>query len=257
MEDNQADPFLLLTITDANGNVIRHLKTSAKKGMHRLKWDYRYAPFAPVQNRYTPAPDELFGSEDAGHLAMPGKYTATLQKVEDGQVTQLGEPVSFECKLWNNGSLQTKDMAANVAFYKKVSNMIKASHEMNDQLGSIDAKLKNVQASVLEMPAQTNIWLEKIYTYSQEAAHLKTSIFGDATKARREFETAPTFNDRIGNIAYSLWNSTAAIPGAATESLRIAEKQFVMYQPQVSQLYQKVESLIRDVEKAGGPYIGR
>lgn len=257
MEDNQADPFLLLTITDASGNVVRHLKTSAKKGMHRIKWDYRYAPFTPVQNRYTPGPDELFGSEDAGHLAMPGKYTATLQKVEDGQMTILGEAINFECKLWNNGSLQTKDMATNVAFYQKVSNMIKSSHEMNDQLGSIESKLKNVQASVLDMPSQVKPWLEKIHSYSQEAANLKTSIFGDVTKARREFETAPTFNDRIGNIAYSLWNSTAAVPGAAAESLKIAEKQFLMYQPQVSQLHQKVESLIRDVEKAGGPYIGR
>lgn len=135
--------------------------------------------------------------------------------------------------------------------------MIKSSHEMNDQLGSIESKLKNVQASVLDMPSQVKPWLEKIHTYSQEAANLKTSIFGDVTKARREFETAPTFNDRIGNIAYSLWNSTAAVPGAAAESLKIAEKQFLMYQPQVSQLHQKVESLIRDVEKAGGPYIGR
>lgn len=257
MEDQQADPFLLITITDAKGNVVRHLKAPAKKGMHRIKWDFRYAPFSPVQNRYTPAPDELFGSEDEGHLALPGKYTATMHKVEDGQVTALGEPISFDCKLWNNGSLQTKDMAANVAFYQKVSNMIKATHEMNDQLGGIEGKLKNVQASVLDMPSPAKPWLEKIHAYSLEAANLKTAIFGDATKARREFETPPTFNDRIGNIAYSLWNSTAAIPGSAESSFAIAEKQFAMYQPQVDQLNQKVLTLIKDVEKAGGPFIGR
>ena len=257
MEDNQTDPYLLFSITDARGNTIRHLKASAKKGSHRLVWDMRYGNHAPVQNRYTPAPDELFGAEDAGHLVMPGKYTVTLYKVYDGTMTQMGEARNFECKLWNNGTLQTKDLAANVAFCEKVTVMIKATQEMNDQLAGIESKLKNVRTAVTDMPAPAAPWLEKAHVLQQEAVQLKTAIFGDAARAKREFETAPTFNDRIGGLVGTLWNSTAAIPGSAVASLQIAEKQYQKYAPQVKALNQKVEALILDVEKAGGPFIGR
>lgn len=257
MEDNQVDPYLLFSITDAKGNTIRHLKTAAKKGSHRLVWDFRYGSPAPVQNRYSPAPDELFGSEETGHLVMPGKYTVTLYKVVDGKMTQLGEARNFECKLWNNGSLQTQDMAANVAFYEKVTNMTKACQEMNDKLASVDSRLKNIRASVNDMPAPAAPFLERAQILGEEAVRLRTLVFGDTSKTKREFETPPTLNDRIGNLVGSLWNSTAAIPGSAISSMQIAEKEYRKYLPEINALHQKVEALIADVEKAGGPYIGR
>jgi hypothetical protein len=55
----------------------------------------------------------------------------------------------------------------------------------------------------------------------------------------------------------SLWNSTAAIPGSAIGSMQIAEKEYQKYLPEINALHQKVEALITDVEKAGGPFIGR
>src|SRR5690606_20891025 len=89
LEDNQPEPYLLFTIKDQAGDVVRHIKAPAKKGMNRIVWDFRYNTPAPVNNRYTPAPDVLFGSAEVGHLAMPGQYTVSLSKYVDGALTEL------------------------------------------------------------------------------------------------------------------------------------------------------------------------
>ena len=107
MEDNQPDPYLLFTIKDQAGNVIRHIKTAAKKGLQRITWDFRYNNPAPVVNRITPAPDQLFGEAEKGHLAAPGNYTVTLSGYEDGKLTELVSPVNFTTNLLDQGSLPT------------------------------------------------------------------------------------------------------------------------------------------------------
>ena len=145
IEDTQADPYLLFTITDAQGHVVRHLKESASKGLHRMTWDLRYAPADPVEGRHTPAPDQLFGSGPQGHLVNPGMYQVSMSKVFDGKIEQLVGPVSFNVKLLNQSSLPAKDMAVNVAFYKKVSDLSKELSATNDLLDQIESRIKNAE----------------------------------------------------------------------------------------------------------------
>jgi hypothetical protein len=49
---------------------------------------------------------------------------------------------------------------------------------------------------------------------------------GDASMAKREFETAPSINGRIGQIEGSVWYTTSAPTKTATQSYEIASKQF-------------------------------
>lgn len=257
LEDNQVDPYLLFTITDAEGNVVRHLKTSAKKGMHRLEWDFRYANYEPVENRYTPSADQLFGSEAAGHLAMPGTYTVTMYKYYDGVLTKLTEGTKFNCKLLTQGSLQAKDLAANVAFYKKTTSLVKELNIASDMLSNMDRRIKNINASILDMPAPAKEWLEKTYAIKGELSDIKIVMFGDNTKARREFETSPSISDRVNGIIGAIWNSTAEVPKMYVESYEIAKKQFIVVDPKIKAIDQKLKAIESEVEKKGGPYIGR
>ncbi|MBK8700865.1 MAG: glycosyl hydrolase [Saprospiraceae bacterium] len=256
LEDNQPDPYLLFTITDQAGAVVRHIKAPAKKGSHRISWDFRYGNYEPVQNRFSPAPDQLFGGESVGHLAMPGIYTVTMYKYQDGKLSQLTEGREFNCTLLQNGSLQTKDMSANVVFYKEVTSLTKAASATNDKLSSIESRLKNINLSILDMPSSAQRLLERSHQLANEASGLKISLFGDASKARREFETAPSVNDRIGRIINTLWGSTASIPKSVSDSYQIALSQYNKIKPNVDALYANVEELAKNVQTAGGPYIG-
>ena len=254
LEDTQEDPYLLFTITDAQGNVVRHIKRSAAKGLQRFTWDMRYAPANPVTQRYTPAPDQLFGAAPQGHLVMPGEYQVTLSKYHDGVLTKMAGPVSFKAKLLNQASLPAKDMADNVAFYSKVSDMVKQLSATSNLLGDIETRLKNAESAIHDMPAPLSDILSRIYAVKKEIIPVRMKLYGDDTKARREFETKPAISDRVYGIGYSIWNSTSDIPQTFKDSYNIAEKQYNEIYPVIKDLHTKTEKIEAELNRNKAPY---
>lgn len=253
LEDNQPDPYLLFTIKDQTGNVVRHMKTPAKKGLQRIVWDFRYNTPAPVNSRYTPAPDQLFGGAEEGSLAAPGQYTVTLSKYEDGVLTELAGPVSFTCKLLESSSLPT-DMNANVAFYQKVTNLRKAASAANDLYNTMDQRLKNINLAILDMPAPGKAQLEKAHAIRKELIEVNMKLSGDQTKSRREFETVPTINDRVSGMQGAVWSSTAPIPKMYHESYTVAAKQFTAVLEELRKIDAAIDQLEKELEMNKAPY---
>ncbi len=253
LEDQQPEPYLLFTIKDEAGSVVRHLKAPAKKGLQRLVWDFRYGSPAPVNNRYTPAPDQLFGGAEEGHLAMPGQYTVTLSKYEDGVVTELVAPIKFSCKLLDQSSIPT-DMNANVTFYKQVTKIRKAVSAAGDLMNSMDQRVRNINLAVQDMPAPAKSILEKSYTITKQLSDLRTRMNGDQTRGRRDFETIPAINERVSGIEGSVWSSTAPIPKTFKDSYDIAAKQFTVLIEEMKKTHASIEQLEKELELNNAPY---
>ncbi len=253
MEDQQPEPYLLFTIKDEAGSVVRHLKAPAKKGLQRLVWDFRYGSPAPVNNRFTPAPDQLFGGPEQGHLAMPGQYSVTLSKYEDGVVTELVAPVKFNCKLLDQSSIPT-DMSANVSFYKQVTKIRKAVSAAGDLLNNMDQRVRNINLAVQDMPAPAKSILEKSYALTKQLQDLRTRMNGDQTRGRRDFETIPAINERVSGIEGSVWSSTAPIPKTFRDSYDIAAKQFTVVLEEMRKTHAAIEQLEKELELNSAPY---
>lgn len=253
LEDQQPEPYLLFTIKDEAGSVVRHLKSPAKKGLQRLVWDFRYGSPAPVNNRPTPAADQLFGGAEEGHLAMPGNYTVTLSKYEDGILTELVGPVKFTCKLLDQSSIPT-DMNANVAFYKQVTEIRKAVSAATDLMTTMEQRVRNINLAVQDMPAPAKAVLEKSHTITRQLHELKTKMNGDATRARRDFETIPSINERVLGIEGSVWSSTAPIPQTYKDSYTIAAKQFSAVLGELRTVQSSLEQLEKELEINKAPY---
>ena len=254
MEDNQVDPFLLFTITDASDNVVRHIKKPAKKGLNRMTWDLRFAPPDPVVGRYTPTPDQLFGSGPEGHLVMPGTYKITMSKYQDGMMTTLAGPVSFNTKLLKQASLPSKDLAANVTFYKSVSDISKELSAASDLINEVEQRAKNAELAILDMAAPVGDLLTKTHDIFKALVPLKIKLFGDNARSRREFETKPSINERVGTVTYSIWNTTSDIPQTFRTSLDIAVKQYNEVFPMIKDLDAKVMEIEKTLNKNKAPY---
>ncbi len=253
LEDQQPEPYLLFTVKDESSSVVRHLKAPAKKGLQRLVWDFRYGSPAPVNNRYKPAPDQLFGGAEEGHLVMPGQYTVTLSKYEDGILTALTDPIKFSCKLLDQSSIPT-DMSANVAFYKQVTEIRKAVSAANDLMNTLDARISNINLAVQDMPAPAKPILEKSFAISRQLNDLKIKMNGDVSKARRNFETLPSINERVSGIEGSVWSSTAPIPTTFKDSYTVAAKQFTLALDDLKKIYAAIEQLEKELEINNAPY---
>lgn len=253
LEDQQPEPYLLFTIRDESGQVVRHLKAPAKKGLQRIVWDYRYGNPAPVNRRPTLTPDQLFGGLEEGYLALPGKYSVSLSKFEDGILTELVGAVSFSFKLLEQGSLPT-DMNMNVQFYKKVTEIRIAVTAVNDLVNTMDQRIKNIQLAALDMPASAKAVLEKNISVAKQLADVKIKLFGDRTLAQRDFETLPSINERISGIEGSVWNSTAPIPKTFKDSYAVAAKQFAPLLEDLKAIDKSLEQLENELEINKAPY---
>ncbi len=253
LEDNEPDPYLLFTIKDMSGSVVRHLKAGATSGIQRIVWDFRYATPSPVSGRYTPSADQLFGGAERGHLAMPGEYTVTLFKYERGVLTELAGPVTFECKLLEQNSLPV-DMKANVTFCKKVADIRRAESGAGDILNQLNDRLANIELATFDMPVPTKSILQKANDIRLILVNLNSVLYGDGTRSSREFETTPSISGRISTMEETAWNTTSQIPATQTESFTIASKQLAMLINEMKTMDENLKRLEDELEMNNAPY---
>lgn len=254
VEDSQQKPYILFTFTDDKGDIITHVKKSASKGLQRMTWDLRYAPNDPVNNRYYPGPDELWGSAPQGQLIMPGKYNVTMSMVFDGVVTQIAGPKSFNTKLLNQASLPARDLADNHGFCRKVSDITKTLSATNDRVGKIRSRTNDALKAIYDMPAPIGALIKELHTIEQSLSPINTSLYGDRTKARREMETTPSINDRIGTIEYAIWNSTSDVPKTYKDSYDVALRQHEKLLPLIADLENKLDKIESQLNNNKAPY---
>ncbi|MCB9305217.1 MAG: glycosyl hydrolase [Lewinellaceae bacterium] len=254
-EDEQPDPYLLFTVTDARGEVVRHLKTAAKKGLKRIVWDFRYNTPAPVVGRRSPAPDQLFGDAEKGHFALPGRYSVRLSKYEDGVLTEIAGPVEFTTRSLNNASipLSKADEQAYRDFCNKVSRLRIAVSAANGIRASLNGKLDNINAALLDMPAAPEALLKNAYDLSKRLNDLDILFSGDRSLANRQFETPPSLNGRVGQIEDGMWNSTSAPTETFRASYAVASKQLGEAIESLKAISKEIDEVERQLEIKGAP----
>lgn len=253
-EDTEEDPYLIFTIRNAQGEVVRHLKASAKKGLKRMTWDMRHDTPAPVVGRYTPAPDVLFGSAELGHLAMPGTYSVVMSKFENGEVSKLTEPVSFDINYLNQSSMPETDWAAYDGFVRKVADIRKAFSAANNIRRELSRNLNHIQTAILDMPAAPDGLLAQASELKQQLNELSRKMNGDRTLARHQFETPPSIGGRIGRCEYGLWDVTSAPTQVYQDAYRIAAKEFGPALNELKLIAAEITALEKQLEINNAPY---
>ena len=102
-EDEENDPSIVLTVRDADGNVVQRVTGPRSKGIHRVAWDLRYPSSRPTDP--DPGPSAPWDSPGIGPLALPGTYSVSLAQEVDGVVTELAGPQEFAVVDLGGGTL--------------------------------------------------------------------------------------------------------------------------------------------------------
>ncbi len=78
-EDRAEDPAVIVTVSDASGQVVRRFTAPASAGINRVAWDLRLQPTDPVNGPpYKPDPDFPFTSPPLAPFVPPGTYQVAL-----------------------------------------------------------------------------------------------------------------------------------------------------------------------------------
>ncbi|HQW22288.1 MAG TPA: glycosyl hydrolase [Bacteroidia bacterium] len=253
LEDQYPEPYLLFTITDDAGAIVRKIKTAAKKGLSRLVWDMRYASPGPV-NFHTPDPTNPYDQDETGHLAMAGTYKVSLSKFENGKTSELVPAQSFIIKSLNAASLPAPDKKSLDTFCKKVSELRRATGAADAYLGELKNKIKFIKSAMVDVQLPQATIAEQVYNIENRLTAADIKMNGDASLAKREFETLPSINGRIGTIESTLWTTTSAPTQTAVNSYDIASKQFDSLLPELKSIDEEIKNVESTLEKNRAPF---
>ncbi|MEP7106424.1 MAG: hypothetical protein ABI760_00550 [Ferruginibacter sp.] len=253
LEDEQPAPHLLFTVSDEAGNIVRKIMAPAKKGIQRISWDFRYAPFRPID--LTPYDESfVFSGQETGYMALPGTYKVSLSKFEDGIYEELGAQQTFKTISLNTASLPAADKKSLEDFSKKVAELRRATSAADNYRSELMNKLKYIKPAVFETPRLPVGISKDIYDLEKRLNTVNTLLNGDATLAKREFETLPSINARIESIVSSLWRTTAAPTNTHRQSYALAAKQFAPALAEIRSIGEAFKKVEDELEKNGAPY---
>jgi photosystem II stability/assembly factor-like uncharacterized protein len=175
-ETDEEAPAVVLTITDAQGNVVRRLDGPATAGFHRVTWDLRYpapvlAAAAPQRGAAPGADDEAGGGGgggeaagggggggrggQGGYFAMPGTYSFTIATRQDGVVKTVASKQNFKVAAEGTGSMSAADRAALTEFQQKLSKLQRTLSGANDSAGALKTRLGSLKRAMREAPSNT------------------------------------------------------------------------------------------------------
>lgn len=253
MEDAQPTPYLLFSITDETGNVVRRLKTPVKKGLSRINWDFRSDTKSPIA---VAASDEAEagGGRARGIFVMQGNYKVSLSKFEDGNFIELVAAQAFTIEALNMAALPVTDRKMIADFGKKVTELKRALDGTNSYRNELGNKLKSIKEAALLTGAIEPTIIKDILALESRLQATDIILNGDDALTKREFEVPTSVNGRLGDIMQNLLSTTSTPTNSFMNSYTVAAKQFAPVLAEVKAIGEAIKTMELLLEQKGAPY---
>jgi photosystem II stability/assembly factor-like uncharacterized protein len=242
-EEEEQAPFLIFTVKDANGEIVRELRTSPRKGINRIHWDLKYPQITRLSTR------DASESRDfsSGLMVLPGTYTVELAKNIDGEVTKLTDPQSFEVRPLGNVTLPAEDPEAMLAFHKQLNDLSKVSNSARSVYGDASEKLQLYKAALKALGNDAPSGLAaNIDALEDKLDQINMMMFGDRIASSLEMQQPPSLNSRINTAIFSGTSSTSDPTGT---SKRVAEIATINLKPVIEMLKEIMNNDIPTIDK--------
>ncbi|MCF8381167.1 MAG: hypothetical protein K9H49_16460 [Bacteroidales bacterium] len=249
-EQNEDSPYLLFTIMDLQGNVIRKITSKPSKGINRVVWDLRYDSPMPVRMRevkFTPVAGAQSGSGrgrsgGGGMLATPGKYKVKMDMIVRDELLPLSEAVEFEAKMLNNATLERDDRDEVLAFSGKLSDLVRVMRGAQQLTEDDLEKVIKMRQTVL---VSSNGTIEMMSELKKMELELKDILFAfDGPEAKASWEELDRIdmplNSRLNSVLYSSWGSTHGVTGSMEEGYKIIIEEFPPVLEKIKELNGKI-----------------
>jgi photosystem II stability/assembly factor-like uncharacterized protein len=244
-EANEEKSFLIFIIKDENGDEIQKIRSTPKAGLNQVVWNFRYAPTGPIKLKAKKV--GRYGSADVGQLALPGTYTVTAYKIDNGKTEKLGDPKSFEIELLNNHSMQAEDKKALLAFQKEVAELRRSVDGTEKLLGELSNRFKYVKMAIETTPNVELSLLAKVKALGDKMHKTSVELWGDYDISKHEFETYPGISERIGVVIYGIWNSTSAPTKTSINNIAIAKEEYIPVLKEVQEYVTAIAALEKEM----------
>lgn len=247
-EDEEPAPEVVITITDANGNIVRKFTGSTSAGLNRVAWNLRYPPTASGE---AGADGEL----PASSLVMPGTYKVSLAKRVDGVLTSIGETQSFTVKVLDEKLANQSDRAAHVEFQKKAANLQKAVNGALESANSLKARLASIKQAIKDSYAPDTKLMDDALAIEKKLNEILRHLRGDNSIRARNDNSPISIVERSSSVIDDQYLSTAPPTQTHLDSYKIASEEFTEELNKLRTLLDvDVKNLEKALDDAGAPW---
>jgi len=252
-EFEEREPRVILTVRDADDQVVRRVHGSRRAGVHRVNWDLRFPSSTPI------ALQEQAGSPwlppDSGPMVAPGTFTVTLSKIVDGEETALVGPVEFEVVPLGLATYAADDREAVLEFQRQVAELQRAILGAVRAHGDAADRVAHLRKAVLETPEADLGMLERVEALQERLNRLRDEMAGDSTLGRLSEPTPISIVERVQNIVYDQWWVSSPPTETHRDAYRYAGRAFEKALAELREIVEEnLPDLESDLEDAGAPW---
>ncbi len=248
-EMREQGPTVQIVVRDQTGTVVNRVNGSATAGFHRINWELDHASSAIVD-----AGDTGTGN---GFPALPGTYTATLVKIEDGAVTALAGPESFDVIPLRDGALPGASNAVIAAFRAEMESFLHDLQRTNTALTEQIETVEAMQTALLRATRGDTALTRRLYETRLTLLELRKAVEGSEAKDEIGEDGPPSPGNRYSTGARGLGTSYGPTP-MHREAVQAGRNELAALQAELTRIVEQVmPALERALEAAGAPPIQR
>jgi photosystem II stability/assembly factor-like uncharacterized protein len=223
-EQDELPSYLIFTIFDEDGNVIRELRERYGKGLKSTTWDLTYPANFSVDARQA-SPTTSLPSSNV--FVLPGKYSVTLKANIKGEVVEMAGPEVFIVKELDNRTIPATDRKAMAEFKLKALKLDNAIRSVSSALSEMNDKISIYKALVKTLDGESGAHLTEA-TKSLEARvkNLQTMLNGDRIPGDLDLDGDYSVRGRSRNAVGDVMGSTSNVGGTALRNYDIAADEF-------------------------------
>jgi photosystem II stability/assembly factor-like uncharacterized protein len=248
-EDSEEKPSLVITVKDADGQVVRQLTGPTTKGMHRVAWNLRYPSVDPTElesQQRSPWDEPL-----EGVLVIPGTFTVSIAKRVDGVSTEIGKPQTFTVESLELATLAAQDKEELLAFQKKAGELQRAMMGAGAANSEALREIQYIKKALMDTPNVDPQLGNLARALERQLQEFQLRLSGDRTLRRRSEPASPSLMRRVSTQLFT----TCPITETNKRNYEIAAADFEKLLEEMRQVIEiDLEKLKDSSEAAGAPW---
>lgn len=247
-EMREQGPFVQVVIRDDDGTVVNRVNGPTSAGIHRVNWELDLASNGLIGL-------EGGGGFGGGFPAMPGTYTATLVKIEAGEVTELAGPMEFDVVPAFDAALPRMADSDVAAFREQVEafmlDMTRTSNLLEEQIQKVEAMQTALSRADTPDPALST----RLYQARLDLLNIQERMEGSEAKGEVGERGPPTPGDRM-YVGFQGLNSTYGPTRMHRQAVAAGLAEFAPIRAEVQRMADTVVPGLMDaLEATGAPPI--
>ncbi|MEM7755548.1 MAG: glycosyl hydrolase, partial [Planctomycetota bacterium] len=257
-EELEEAPAVVLTVRDAEGEIVRHITGPTTKGVHRVSWSLTY----PSTDAWTPDEGEGPGAEfrvgdpDDGVLVAPGEYTVHLSTRINGQLVDSGRSQRFRVvPLRDGGTLPGASPSDLTDFLRDFDEVQRSVAGARAVLEETRRRLEAIRQTLDRSTLDSGAMGAEARAIERRLADMQQRLSGNERRGMANDPGPVSIARRLNVVQYGTQYALHGPTPSHRESLAIAQRQFDQLSAELNQIvYDEMPELERRLDAAGLPW---